>query len=307
MIKIAVTGGKGGTGKSTIAVNLAAYLTIKGFKVVLADLDVEGCVDNLLLNAEVTSSSKIKVMIPYVIYGKCSACGLCVKVCDTGALISVKGGKPFLIPRLCSGCGACYYACREGAILKGWRVVGEVIRGIARIPVGSEGFRELVIITGRLREGEEHVAPAVIASREEALSVGGRLGAHAVIVDTGAGTGIHVSAALSAADLAIAVSEPTPLGAHDLRSILEVTERLGIPSWVVINKSGIAPEDEVLKVCREFGVDVVARFPYGRCVVNSYVSGRPAVISDSCHSFIRGIELLASKLINSYLGGLNGS
>jgi len=285
LITVAVTGGKGGTGKSTVAVNLAVALALTGCKVVLADLDVEGCVDHLLLKARLKNSKPVKVTIPFIDYDKCVACGACTGVCDTGALISVKGGKPFLIPRLCSGCRSCFYACRYGAIRSGWRVIGEVRRGRACF----NGVT-LTLVSGRLREGEEHVAPAVIAAREEAIRLAEEEHADFLIIDTAAGTGIAVSQALSTADLVIAVTEPTPLGAHDLDAILELTSNLGVRTWVVVNKHGLASEDVVTGIAGKYGVPVVARVPYSDEVVHAYVSGEPLVLREGS---VAGQELRA--------------
>ena len=299
MMTVAVTGGKGGTGKSTVAVNLAVALASTGYRVVLADLDVEGCVDHLLLKVGLKVVKPIKVPIPFIDYGKCVACGACTSVCDTGALISVKGGKPFLIPRLCSGCEACFHACRFNAIRKGWRVIGEVSAGKARF-----GDITLTLVSGRLREGEEHVAPAVIAAREEAITSASEEDADFLVIDTAAGTGIAVSQALSTADLVLAVTEPTPLGAHDLDAILELTSKLGVRTWVVVNKHGLAPENIVAGVVSRYGVPVVARIPYSDEVVHAYVSGEPLVLREGS---VAGQELRALASAVASLASVRGA
>ena len=294
MIMIAITGGKGGTGKSIVAVNLAAALALLKHRVVLADLDVEGCVDHLLLGARLSVVKPVKVSIPFVNYGKCVACGACANVCDTGALISVRGSKPFLIPKLCSGCEACFHSCKFDALRRGWRVIGEVGIGEARL----DGVA-LTLVSGRLREGEEHVAPAVIAAKEEAIRLARERKADLLIIDTAAGAGIAVSHALANVNLILAVTEPTPLGAHDLDSILELARRLGARVGVIINKWGLGPEDFVLNVVRRYGVPIVARVPYSDEVIESYVRGRPLVISGE--SRVGGELITLAKSITSLL------
>ncbi len=295
MLTVAVSGGKGGTGKSTVAVNLAVALALLKHGVVLADLDVEGCVDHLLLGARLNVVKPIKVSIPFINYGKCVACGACANVCDTGALISVGGGKPFLIPRLCSGCEACFHSCKFDAIRKGWRVIGEVSIGEVRLNNVA-----LTLVSGRLREGEEHVAPAVIATREEAGRLARERKADFLIIDTAAGAGVAVSHALVNVDLILAVTEPTPLGAHDLDSILELARRLGVRVGVIINKWGLGPEDFVLNVVRRYGVPIVARVPYSGEVLESYVRGRPLVLSGG--SGVGDELIMLAKSITSLQG-----
>ncbi len=266
-VKLGVTGGKGGTGKSTVATNLAIGLS-EVRDVVLGDLDVEDPVDHILLNTELMGEEPVKIMLPVIDYSKCTACGVCVKVCDTGALLSPKGGKPFVLPRLCSGCRACYFACPEKAISEGGRILGYTYF----TPANVDGA-QIKLVTGLLREGEEHTSPVVLAARARAESVANDV----LIVDTSAGTGNNISIALKGASLAIAVTEPTPLGIHDLKSILELTQVMSIETWVVENRWGIGPDDRVVETARKYGTKVVVKIPYAREVVESYVKGIPII------------------------------
>jgi len=266
--KISVTGGKGGTGKSTVASNLAVGISTLR-EVVLGDLDVEDPVDHILLGVKLKGKKPVKIMLPIINYAKCTACGVCVKVCDTGALISSKDGRPFVLPRLCSGCRTCYFACPEKAISEGGRIIGYTYE----TPVNLNGS-SFTLVTGVLREGEEHTSPAVIAARERAESISKDV----LIVDTSAGTGNNISIALENSDIAIAVTEPTPLGVHDLESILELTQIMGIETWVIENRQGIGPDDKIMEVTRKYGAKVIAKIPYSREVVESYVRGIPIIV-----------------------------
>ncbi len=266
-VKVAVTGGKGGTGKSFLAVNLALEFS-KTSIVVLADLDVEAPNDYILLNAELENKEPVLRMYPRINYDLCVMCGACVRVCDNNALIMPRGKPPFLLPRLCSGCRACYYACKSGAISEGYRVIGYTfesnveVRGLA-----------LKLVTAMLIEGEEHSSPVVIAGKKRME----KLSYDLAVIDTGAGTGSGVSTALLDSKLAIAVTEPTPLGEHDLKLILDVTSELGIESLVVINRAGIGSEDGVLAIAREYGCRVVGRIPYSLEALDSYINRKPIV------------------------------
>jgi len=265
--RIAVTGGKGGTGKSTVAVNLAVVLAAER-NLILADLDVECPNDHVLLGAELANEKPIETMLPFISYEKCTKCGICARVCDTGAIIVTREGLPFVLPRLCSGCRACYYACPYDAIVEGRRIIGYTYA--TPINAGSSKF---TLVTGVLREGEEHTPPAVIAARRRAEEEPGDM----LLIDTSAGTGSSVAIALEGSKLAIVVTEPTPLGLHDLSLILELLDMLGIEAWVIVNRAGIGPEDKIAEEAGKHNAEIAGRIPYSRLIVESYVSGRPIV------------------------------
>ena len=85
MVKIAITGGKGGTGKSMVATSLAVELARKG-KTVLADVDVECPNDHLLLSARRKKVRKIYQPIPKWDFKKCTKCGMCYDACKFDAI-----------------------------------------------------------------------------------------------------------------------------------------------------------------------------------------------------------------------------
>ncbi len=286
-LQVSVTGGKGGTGKSFIATNLA-WLASKRTSVVLADLDVEAPNDHLLLGVErLEGEEPIRIFFPAIDYSKCTSCGACAKVCDTGAIIMAGGKPPFVIPRLCSGCKACLLVCPYDAILEARRVIGYTYD--TRV-TGS-----LRLVTGILREGEEHTPPAIVEAKRRAMNVGA--GLH--IVDTGAGTGNGISIALRGSRLVLAVTEPTPLGLHDLESILRVSTGMGLETWVVINKHGIGDESRHQRLAREYGVERVYKVPAGREAVEAYVRGTPVVEAYPESRISRAIRGLAEHVFSS--------
>ena len=293
---IAVSGGKGGTGKSFVATNLATYLASLGKSVVLADVDVEAPNDHILLGVkELMNEEPIKTFLPIIDYSKCTACGACVKACDTGALIGARGRPPIVMPRLCSGCMACYYVCPFRAISPdGRRVIGYTYHTPVR-----KGEASLDLVTGVLREGEEHTPPAVIAARDRAERVA--RGKDALIIDTGAGTGNSVSVAVRGAELLIAVTEPTPLGVHDLAAILELAGAMGLRTWVVVNRWGIGAGEGLDEVIREAGVERVVRVPYSRGAVEAYVAGEPVILRHRDDPAARALLELGEE-VASFMG-----
>ena len=283
---VAVSGGKGGTGKSVVAVNLAIPLS-KDRRLVLADLDAEAPNDHILLGVNLRNENPVNIMLPFIEYSKCIKCGVCAKVCDTGAILLSPEKLPFLIPRLCSGCKSCYLACPAKAILEGKRTIGYIYE----TPVNIDGVR-FTLVTAMLREGEEHVPPVVLAAKKHALKIPGDL----YLIDTSAGSSNTVSSALYGSKLMLAVTEPTPLGLHDLEMILDVAEEFGVETWVVMNKAGIGPEHRHEEVVRRRGSKIVARIPYSRELIESYVHGSPIVLSNP-ESDVSKIFLNLSKLV----------
>lgn len=269
-----MSGGKGGTGKSFVATNLAVLMARRGYRVVLADLDVEAPNDHILLGLKkLESEAPVEIFFPFIDYSKCTKCGVCAKVCDTGAIVMSKNTPPFILPRLCSGCKACLAACPEKAILAdGRRVVGYSYSTI----VEGDGFK-LRLITGVLREGEEHTPPVVRVVKNRALREAE--GSDLLLVDTGPGTGNHISMSIQGSRLLIAVTEATPLGLHDVKAILETAQGMKIKVWMVINRVGLGREEPLLKLAEEYSVARVFRIPYSRRAVQAYVEGRPVAIA----------------------------
>lgn len=293
---IAVSGGKGGTGKSFVATNLATYLALLGKSVVLADVDVEAPNDHILLGVnKLMNEEPIRTFLPIIDYNKCTACGACVKACDTGALIGARGRPPIVMPRLCSGCMACYYVCPFKAISpEGRRVIGYTYH----TPVTKNGAT-LDLVTGVLREGEEHTPPAVIAARERAEKVASDK--DILIIDTGAGTGNSVSVAVRGAELLIAVTEPTPLGVHDLAAILELANNMGLRAWVVVNRWGIGSDEGLEELVKREVVENVVRIPYSRGAVEAYVAGEPVILRSHEDPAAKAL-LNLGKEVSSFMG-----
>ncbi len=268
---VSITGGKGGTGKSFIATNLSYLLGVEKTHI-LADLDVEAPNDHLLLGIkELKNEEKIAIFYPRIDYSKCTLCGACAKVCDTGAIIMSKNRPPIVMPRLCSGCKACMYACVYDAIKPGARVIGYMYK----TPVSINGS-QFELITGMLHQGEEHTAPLVYNIKKISMNEANRRGVP-LLVDTGAGTGNSISIAIQYSDIVIAVTEPTPLGLHDLRAILEIAFGLGIRTWVVLNRAGIGDPSQHKRMIKEYGVEYYHEVPYSETAVEAYVRGMPVV------------------------------
>ena len=287
-MQIAVSGGKGGTGKSTVAVNLAIALA-ESFRIVLADLDVEAPNDHLLLGVEPANERPVNQFMPRFDYSKCTRCRKCADACEEHAIVTLRDGTPFLMPNLCSGCRACEIVCPvPGAIREAFKVIGHTY--ITKTPYGFN------LVAGKLREGEERSMPLVVEAKKLARSVPHEL----LLVDTAAGTGNTVSKAIEGSELLIAVTEPTPLGIHDTELILKLGKLMGMPTWIVLNRADLGDREKVYTLAEKYGADVVAEIPYSENIVRSYVQGKPVVLRDVPEASI--FRELAWKVVG-FLGG----
>jgi len=256
---IAVASGKGGTGKTTVATNLATTAAESGRKVQLLDCDVEAPNSHLFLRPGIERSETVGVPIPKVDEEKCDACGECGKICQYSAIVSLKT-KPLVFPELCHGCGGCKLVCPRGAITETPREVGVVEEG----PAGDVAFAG-----GRLRIGEAMAPPLIKAVKERANDDG------LVIIDAPPGTSCPVIEALRGADFVLLVTEPTPFGLNDLTIAVDTVRKLGLPFAVVVNRA--APERQSVRIyCDDEGIDILAELPDDRRVAEAYSRGELA-------------------------------
>ena len=222
---ISIASGKGGTGKTTVATNLALAL---GQGVELLDCDVEEPNAHLFLKPEMERDEIMSTPIPRVDMDACSLCRKCSEICRFSA-IAVAGSRVLVFPELCHSCGGCLVVCPEGAI-------SEVGRELGTISVGRRNG--IGFINGRLRVGEAMSPPLI--KRVRALRDPERI----TLIDAPPGTSCPVIAAMQGADFIILVTEPTPVGLHDLQLAVEAVRLLAIPSGLVINRADIG-DDEV--------------------------------------------------------------
>jgi MinD superfamily P-loop ATPase len=271
-MRIAIASGKGGTGKTTVATNLATTAALDGRKVHLVDCDVEEPNCHLFVSPTIRVRETVTVPVPVVDNEQCKGCGECARICEFNALACYSGGV-ITFPELCHGCGGCWLVCPEGAIQPGRRSVGVVERGFA------SGFS---FSQGRLRVGEA-LAPPLI-HRVKDIEPGSEL----VILDAPPGTSCPVIAAVNGSDFVILVTEPTPFGLSDLVLAVGVARHLGIPFGVIINRVGCG-DDRVHRYCEEEHIPVLLEIPDDVRIARAYSEGVIAVsvIPDACDLFGR--------------------
>ena len=251
---IAIASGKGGTGKTTVAVHLAACLAAQGRAVQYLDCDVEEPNGHLFLKPKMERSESVGIPVPVVDAAQCTSCGKCAEVCEFNAIAMLK--KPLVFPELCHGCGACALVCPVGAIRETSRAIGVVETG----RTGTIGFAQ-----GRLNVGEPMAPPLIRA-------VKARRNPDAIaLFDSPPGTSCPVVATVCDADLVVLVTEPTPFGLHDLALAVDTFRPMGKPMGVVVNRAD--DDRRVQDYCQAENLPVLAELPDDRRVAETYARG----------------------------------
>jgi len=274
---VAVASGKGGTGKTTIAVNLALTVCGLGQKVQYLDCDVEEPNGHIFLKPQMTASREVTVDVPQVDLEKCTSCGKCGEICQYGAIICVKE-QVLTFEQLCHSCGGCWRICPVCA-------VGTKALKIGDIELGRAGGVDFV--SGKLQIG--HVrTPAMIKEvkkniRQDCVA----------IIDVPPGTSCPAVEAVKGVDLVLLVTEPTPFGLNDLRLAVGLVREMNLPFAVVVNRCDIG-NDEVEKYCEAENIDVVMKLPDDRHIAEAYSSGK--MIVDVLRGYVDHFSILCDFL-----------
>jgi MinD superfamily P-loop ATPase len=255
---ISVASGKGGTGKTTVAVNLALSLE-ETHSVQFLDCDVEEPNAHFFLKPQIEESQDVFTLIPEIDETLCNYCGKCAEVCAYHALAVVKGAV-LVFTELCHGCGACSLLCPEKAIK-------EVEKRIGVVESGHAG--KVAFLQGRLDIGQA-MSPPLIRALKKRMDPG-----RTVIIDAPPGTSCPVVESLKGSDFSLLVTEPTPFGLHDLELAAATAKKMGIPSGVVINRASLGNGDgKIRDFCAQEEISVMMTIPFDRKIAEAYSRGQ---------------------------------
>ena len=259
-MKVAIASGKGGTGKTTLATNLALFMARAG-PVVLVDLDVEEPNSGLFIRGEIRHEEAVNKMVPAWDREACTLCGHCQAVCNFNAILKLSDAV-LVLPELCHGCYACSELCPAGALPMQPQPLGE----LKHIRAGQLDFVE-----SRLMIGQEQAVPLIRQTIDYAEA---NFPPDVVrIFDSPPGTSCPVIEATRGADLVILVTEPTPFGLHDLKLAVQTMRMLNRDFVVVLNRHGIGDE-QVEAYCAAEGIELAARIPHSREIAAACAAGK---------------------------------
>jgi len=251
---VSIASGKGGTGKTSVAVNMA--LSIRNVQ--LLDCDVEEPNAHLLLHPKISRIEPVYVLVPFVNEELCDYCGKCSKFCQYNAIF-VSSEKVMIFPELCHSCGGCALICPKKAIAEDKHKTGT-------LKLTSAGDLELVY--GELEVGEPMAVPVIREVKRQIDK------SREVVLDSPPGTSCPVIETVKGSDFCILVTEPTPFGLHDLKITVQVLEDMRIPFGVVINRAGIG-DKKVYGYCREKNIPILLEIPFQRKIAELYSKGIP--------------------------------
>jgi MinD superfamily P-loop ATPase len=135
------------------------------------------------------------------------------------------------------------------------------------------------MVHARLEPGEENSGRLVAVVRKRARELAEQRGARFLVTDGPPGIGCPVISTVSGADLAVAVTEPTLSGLHDLGRVLDVCRHFRVPAVVCINRYDLhlAGAHGIERECQSRGIPLAGHIPYDPAFTEAIVLGKPLV------------------------------
>jgi len=285
-MRIAISSGKGGTGKTTVATNLAVTAAKAGRSVGYLDCDVEEPNGFLFLKPQIEETRTVNVSIPKVDAEKCNGCGQCGRICEYNAIV-VMNKQVLVFPELCHGCGGCWLVCPTGAITESYRQTGQ-------LELGKAG--DVHCVQGLLNIGEAMSPPVIAAVKDAAPDV------DFLVIDSPPGTSCPVIESVRGSDFVMLVTEPTPFGLNDLKLAVEMVRALKLPFAVVINRADVGDGD-TKAYCTRQRIEVLAEVPDNHQVAEAYSRGEMACdVIPKYRELYRDLLNSLAKRVPAYAG-----
>jgi MinD superfamily P-loop ATPase len=278
MMKIAISSGKGGTGKTFVATNVAAVLSKKGKDVCYLDCDVEEPNGHLFLQPEISQEETVNILSPVRIDDeRCIHCGRCAEVCNYNAIAITKDVALFF-PPLCHVCGACMIVCPTDAIVEENKDIGVLKHGKS----GDIAFHYAL-----LKAGEGGMSPRLIRKVKACAGEGIN------IFDSPPGTACPVVETVKGADLVVLVTDPTPFGVHDLKLSVNMCRQIGQEPVVVVNRAEYR-DDALKEYCARAGLEILGEIPDDRKIAEVYSVGD--LVVERLPEYRKLFETLADRM-----------
>ncbi len=273
-MRVAVVSGKGGAGKTSVAVSL---VLARG-EGLIVDCDVEEPNVSVLLNPRIEGKDTVYRPNPAVNEERCNFCGTCADACQFGALL-VLPRTVLVFEKMCHSCGTCVYVCPNDAMCEVERSIGEIEWG----RVGSIEY-----MGGRLKVGEA-MPTFLVARLKDRIPE-----RDFIVLDAPPGVTCPVVEALKGSDFVLVVAESSPFGVSDVQGVLEYVSSLNVPYGVLENKAGMCGELIVERFCKAEGVPYMGSIPYSEEVCRAYARGVPMV--SACEELRPLFEELISRM-----------
>jgi MinD superfamily P-loop ATPase len=285
-MKITIASGKGGTGKTTLALSLASYFVQNSKTTHLVDCDVDAANAHLFIDKQAEGSEPAKVQKPRVNEKSCTGCGACAKACHYNA-ITILLDKPLIFDELCHSCGACEYVCQEKAIGFEDKAIGTFYF------INDHPFK---LSWGELNIGEVQ-APEMIRQLKQMDHK-----ADMILYDTSPGAGCPVRETMLGSDAVLLVTEPTPFGLNDLKMAAGLAREMNIPTGIIVNRSR-SDMDIISEFSQETGIPILGRIPFKRMYAGTCSQGKILIdeheeLMNNFKDIAKGINILNDRKIN---------
>ncbi len=286
--EIVIISGKGGTGKTTVTSSLAFWMKKKGLPFVVADADVDAADMHILLEPKVIKEESFQgKSIAVIDQDLCTSCDICRQLCRFDA-IEEKDGIYQVIPSRCDGCTLCEIACPVKAIEMVPQIVGKWF-------ISDTRFAPMV--HAKLNPGGENSGNLVTMVKHQARLLAENEGIPYIVIDGPPGIGCPVTSAISGADFAVIVAEPTLSAIHDMERAVQTARHFKVSHGIMINKASLNPEntEKIKRFAQENSIPLLGELPFDRCVVKALINKKTAI--ESCSSIAEKMNVVFDKIL----------